>query len=258
MFLSIVTVVYNGEKTIARTIESVLNQSFEDYEYIIQDGGSKDNTLDIVKAYEEAFEGRLRIYSERDKGIYDAMNKGLAHANGDYVWLVNADDWITDNSLQIFFEFCKETGFKETVYSSRMNLVDAETLELKSTSSVSSFDSYKSACSQLKMGICHPATIVHRNVYKNIGVFDDRYFISADVDFCLRCYYNDVPVIFTPLVLTNMTDGGISNQLPIKKCMHDCNLRTSKFCKNWIHRVRYTIWYFIRLMIVKQIGYRTK
>ena len=258
MFISIVTVVFNGAMTIERTIQSVLKQGFKDYDYIIQDGCSKDNTLAIARSYEDKFEGRLTIYSEKDRGIYDAMNKGIAHAKGEYIWLVNADDYITDNALQAFYDFCKLTGFKEAVISSRMNLVDAETLQLKSTSSGGSLESYKNSCSKLKMGICHPASIVHRNIYKKIGVFDDRYYISADVDFCLRCYYANVPVLFTDLILTNMTDGGISNQLPIKKCIHDCNLRTSKFCKNWFHRIQYTVWYFIRLLIVKQIGYRTK
>ena len=258
MFLSIITVVYNGENTIERTIQSILKQGFKDYEYIIQDGESNDHTLDIAKSYENKFEGRLNIYSEKDNGIYDAMNKGIAHAKGEYIWLVNADDYITDNSLQMFYDFCKSTGFKEAVISSRMNLVDADTLQLKSTSSSSSIESYVKSCSKLKMGICHPASIIHRIIYKTVGVFDDRYYISADVDFCLRCYRANVPVIFTDLVLTNMTDGGISNQLPIKKCMHDCNLRTSKFCKNWFHRMQYTVWYFSRLLIVKQIGYRTK
>ena len=99
MFISIVTVVYNGEKTIRKTIESILCQEFKDYEYIIVDGLSKDNTVNIAREYERLFEGRLRIYSEPDKGIYDAMNKGIKLAKGDYIWLVNADDWIEKDAL---------------------------------------------------------------------------------------------------------------------------------------------------------------
>ena len=101
MFISIVTVVYNGENSIRKTIESVLCQEFKDYEYIIVDGLSQDNTVSIAKEYEERFEGRLRIFSERDKGIYDAMNKGIRLAKGDYIWLVNADDWIEPDALRV-------------------------------------------------------------------------------------------------------------------------------------------------------------
>ena len=82
---SIVTVCYNSEKTIARTLESVLVQEFKDYEYNIVDGNSKDNTLNILHEYESKFEGRMKIKSEPDKGIYDAFNKGILAATGDIV-----------------------------------------------------------------------------------------------------------------------------------------------------------------------------
>ena len=256
MFISIVTVVYNGEKTIRRTIESVLSQRFTDYEYIIVDGLSKDNTVSIAKEYEERFLGRLRIYSERDKGIYDAMNKGIRLAKGDYIWLVNADDYICDNALQELYDYCNGIGFKECVISSRMNVLDFSTYQVKYTSSGGSVEKFHSACQKLKMGICHPATIVHRGVYNKIGLYDDRYYISADVDFCIRCYREKVSVLFPSLIITNMTDGGISNRLPFKKCLHDCNIRTSKFCENSLHRFTYTLWYILRLLVVKIIGYQ--
>lgn len=256
MFISIVTVVYNGERTIRRTIESVLFQKFTDYEYIIVDGLSKDNTVSIAKEYEDRFSGRLRIYSERDKGIYDAMNKGISLSKGDYIWLVNADDFICGNALQELYDYCINIGFKESVISSGMNIVDSCTNQIRYTTKGGNIENFNNACRQLKMGISHPATIVHRGVYDKIGVYDDRYYISADVDFCIRCYREKITVLFSSLVITNMTDGGISNSLPIKKCLHDCNIRTSKFCKSSLHRTTYTIWYFVRLLIVKIIGYQ--
>ena len=93
-FFTIVTVCWNSDKTISRTIESVLEQDFKDYEYVIVDGGSTDNTIDIIKAYEPRFEGKLKYKSEPDKGIYDAFNKGIERATGKYIWLVNSDDYI--------------------------------------------------------------------------------------------------------------------------------------------------------------------
>ena len=82
MLFSIITICFNSEKTIERTIKSVLTQTFADYEYIIVDGGSRDSTLDIVKKYEPLFEGRMKWKSESDRGIYDAMNKGIMRSSG--------------------------------------------------------------------------------------------------------------------------------------------------------------------------------
>lgn len=87
MKLSIITVTYNSEKTLRDTIESVLSQTYTDYEYIIVDGASKDNTINIVKEYEPKFEGRMRWISGPDKGIYDAMNKGIKMSTGDVLVL---------------------------------------------------------------------------------------------------------------------------------------------------------------------------
>ena len=106
------------------------------------------------------------------------------------------------------------------------------------------------------MGICHPATIVHKDVYNNIGAYDDRYYISADIDFSLRCYENKVDVRFLPTIITNMTDGGISNAFPIKKNIHDANLRAKKFCKGKLHYLTFMIWYILRLFILKFRGYK--
>lgn len=255
-FISIVTVVYNGEKTIRKTIESVLCQSFKDYEYIIVDGLSKDNTLSIAKEYEERFEGRLRIYSERDKGIYDAMNKGIKHAKGDYIWLVNADDWMEPDALNDIYNYCKSEGFPTCVLSSCMNIIDAENGHIKHSTHGGDIKSYQKSCKKLGMGICHPATIVHKDVYNNIGAYDDRYYISADIDFSLRCYENKVDVRFLPTIITNMTDGGISNAFPIKKNIHDANLRAKKFSKGKLHYLTFMMWYILRLFVLKFRGYK--
>lgn len=257
MFISIITVVFNGEKTIERTIKSVLNQKFTDYEYIIQDGGSKDNTLQIAKSYEDKFAGCLRIYTEQDKGIYDAMNKGICKAKGDYIWMVNADDYLCEDALMKIYDYCKSINFKPCLLSARMNIVDATTGDLKAISKSDSVDSYQNNCKRLKMGICHPATIVHKEIYNQVGLYDDRYYISADIDFCIRTYKSKISVEFPSIVITNMTDGGISNQFSIKKNMHDCNLRASKFCTSTLNRIKFTTWYFFRLLVLKCIGYRS-
>lgn len=252
MFISIVTVVYNGEKTIRKTIESVLCQSFKDYEYIIVDGLSKDNTVSIAKEYEERFEGRLRIYSERDKGIYDAMNKGIKHAKGDYVWLVNADDWMEPNALQDIYNFYKESNLDfSQIIQGGINIRKSDDLSVKYSALPNNYEHFAKKSRKLQMGISHPAVIVPKNVYDEIGLYDDRYYISADVDFAIRCYRKGIKIGYMQSIITNMTDGGISNQFPIKKNWHDWNLRCDKFCSNKLHKIYYLSECFCKLIIKK-------
>ena len=92
MIISIITATYNSAKTLERTFQSVLNQTFKEIEYWVIDGGSTDGTLDIVRKYEPIFGGRMHWISERDKGIYDAMNKGVSRCTGDIIGLLNSDD----------------------------------------------------------------------------------------------------------------------------------------------------------------------
>jgi len=97
MKISIVTATYNSGESLRDTLESVLSQTYDDYEHIIVDGGSTDNTLDILREYEPRYNGRLKWHSEPDRGIYDAMNKGIARATGELVGLLNSDDFYTSD-----------------------------------------------------------------------------------------------------------------------------------------------------------------
>ncbi|MBR5663362.1 MAG: glycosyltransferase, partial [Bacteroidales bacterium] len=99
MKISLITVTFNSAETLRDTMQSVLNQTFKDIDYIIVDGKSKDGTLDIVKEFEPKFEGRLRWVSEPDKGIYDAMNKGVKMAQGDVVGILNSDDFFASDKV---------------------------------------------------------------------------------------------------------------------------------------------------------------
>ena len=252
-FISIVTVVYNGEKTIRKTIESVLCQDFKDYEYIIVDGLSKDNTVSLAKEYETCFEGRLRIYSEKDRGIYDAMNKGIKLAKGDYIWLVNADDWIEPNALADIQQSAKKSMNHNAIIAGWINVVSADGGDLIRIGQCSE-EGYKKACKKLGMGLCHPAAIVPRVVYETVGLYDDRYYISADMDFVLRCYRSNIPVKFLPKPLSNMARGGISSMFPVKKNLHDIWLRACKFKSNVFSRCFYMILATLKFFIIKMRG----
>ena len=99
MKITIITATCNSASTLRDTFESILRQTFQDYEYIVVDGASKDGTVEFIKEYEPRFGGRMKWSSEPDKGIYDAMNKGLAHATGDVVGLLNSDDFYTSDDV---------------------------------------------------------------------------------------------------------------------------------------------------------------
>ena len=99
MRISIITATFNSGRTVRDTMRSVLSQSYPDWEHIIVDGGSKDDTLDIIREMEPLYEGRLRWVSGRDRGIYDAMNKGVAMASGDVIGILNSDDFYTSQGV---------------------------------------------------------------------------------------------------------------------------------------------------------------
>ena len=113
--LSIITVVLNGEKYLEETIKSVLNQQYKNFEYIIIDGGSTDGTLEIIKRYNDELEYWI---SEKDKGIYDAFNKGMILAKGDYVGIVNSDDVYVDGAFEILNKYIKEYPDKDFIFGS--------------------------------------------------------------------------------------------------------------------------------------------
>ena len=194
---SIITISYNSESSIERTIKSVLSQSYKNYEYIVVDGGSIDKTIDIIKQYEPLFEGRMKWVSEPDKGIYNAMNKGVSRSDGDIIGIVNSDDWLEEESLQKIINvtetindisnciicgslrFHYENGVKQVFISNRKRFEDG----MKKHS--------------FNHGAYHPSMFVGKNVYKSVGLFDENFKIAADIDFVVRCYQSGIKFYFT-------------------------------------------------------------
>lgn len=208
---SIITVCYNSEKTLERTIKSVLSQTYKDYEYIIVDGVSKDRTLDIVKKYETLFEGRMKWKSEPDKGIYDAMNKGIRMASGEIIGIVNSDDWLESDALDIVNNiFMENEGNTDALYCGGINYHKLNGTVKRWCANLKSFN--RQAFLYIMSGIRHPATFVPRQVYERIGLFNDQMKLSADQDFVLRCYYGGVRFVEIPEVLSNMSEGGLSTE----------------------------------------------
>ena len=209
MIFSIITIAYNSEKTIERTLKSVLNQSNKDFEYIIVDGASNDSTLDIVKKYEPLFEGRMKWQSEPDKGIYDAMNKGVQRAFGTIIGIVNSDDWLESDALEtVENNFVNNGNDLNTIYCGGINFHRIDGSIKRWDANVKTFK--RQAPLYVMSGIRHPATFVPRQIYEKMGLFNDQMKLSADQDFILRCYYGGAKFLEIPNILSNMSEGGIS------------------------------------------------
>lgn len=207
MKFSIITVVYNAKDTIERTIKSVIKQKNVEIQYILIDGASNDGTIEILKANMSVFD---TFISESDGGIYDAMNKGIALANGNIINFLNADDYYNDEYVlskvaRLFSTEEVDVVFGDLIYFS-----------MKNPNKVTRYYSGKNFTSNsLKYGLMppHPATFIKRNVYENYGLFDTNFKIAGDFEFILRIFfYNKVKYKHLPEILIRMQSGGISNK----------------------------------------------
>lgn len=188
--ISVITVVRNAAGTIEQTIKSVLSQSYPFVEYIVLDGQSNDGTLEIIQKYKQDIHF---IRSEKDSGIYDAMNKGIRLTTGELIVLLNADDYFTDNCIQNVINKYNEIGKKECVIFGDAFIYYEEIKQ-------SALRKCKIAFSR-GMTIIHQAMFVHKKVYEKTGVYDLSFKNAADFDFTLRTYLTGVPYIHIPYPL---------------------------------------------------------
>jgi glycosyltransferase involved in cell wall biosynthesis len=226
MKISIVTATFNSGATVRDTLESVLRQNYKNYELIIKDGGSKDNTLEICRELEPAFEGRMKIISCPDKGLYDAMNQGIKAATGDVVGLLNSDDFYTsfDVLLAIARQF-ERTPEIDAVYGD-VHYVDWEdTTRLKRYYSSRLF---RPGWMRLGFMPAHPSFYCRKSVYDNLRLeatniegwkgetdcayFNTTYKIAADFECLLRLLYvGRIKTAYIWKDFVTMRHGGISS-----------------------------------------------
>jgi len=176
--ITIVTVCYNEEKNIARTIESVLMQTAMNFEYIICDGLSQDHTVAIAESYREAFSQKgisYRIFSEKDCGIYDAMNKGIDKAEGSYIWFLNAGDWLCAADVLEKFVSSIEKDTAPAVYYADFYIVEDHLQKRR----ICNADNMKRS-----MSVGHPS-MVARMDFMRARKFDTAYRLAADYNFVL-------------------------------------------------------------------------
>lgn len=209
MKLSLITVTYNSGATLAYTIESVLSQTYPDIEYIIVDGSSKDNTVTIIKEYEPQFKGRIKWISEPDKGLYDAMNKGIRMATGDIIGILNSDDFFTNqNVLQKVVDTFNEDASLDAVYGD-VHFVHPEDLER----CVRYYSSRIFNRKLMKLGFmpAHPSFYVRKECFEKYGIYKTDYKIAADFEFLLRVIYkNKIKTKYLPIDMVTMRTGGAS------------------------------------------------
>lgn len=196
--ISIITVVYNGEKFLEQTIQSVISQTYNNIEYIIIDGGSTDGTVDIIKKYEK----HLAYWvSEKDEGIYDAMNKGLKVATGKYVAFINADDWYAENVLEVVAKYMQKS--QADFIAGKIKIID----ENMGTSVVrkSNFDEYGK-------NIHHQASFIKTDLIR-AKPFNTKYRLAADRDMIIRVLKQEVSTLFIDVVISNFREGGAGSDL---------------------------------------------
>jgi glycosyltransferase len=208
MKITILTASYNCEDTILDCIKAVDDQSFVNLEHIVVDGKSEDATLNLLSA--QLKPNRI-IVSEKDKGLYDALNKGLALSSGDVVGILHADDVYADSEV---LSRVSEYFTNPEVLLIYGDLVYVDKVDLFKI--VRNWISGKFPNPNLKKGWMppHPTLFLRRSLYDKVGSFDKRYKISADYDFILRIFSHLTPeqVVYIPEVLVKMRTGGVSNR----------------------------------------------
>ena len=205
--ISVVTVALNAAGTLAQTLKSVAGQDWPDVEHWLIDGGSRDGTGELVKLHGNHLAGFI---SEPDRGLYDALNKGIARCTGDVVGFLNADDLYAGTRVLSRVAASFDSPGVGAVYGDLQYVGRDNTSEVIRYWRAGEFKRRKLAWGWMPP---HPTLYVRRETYQRIGVFDTSYRIAADYDFILRLFSDPhLRVVYIPEVLVNMRSGGVSNR----------------------------------------------
>lgn len=218
--VSIVTVVFNGVATIERTIKSIIGQTYENIEYIVIDGGSADGTVDLLKKYDDEIDFWV---SERDSGIYNAMNKGLAAASGDIISILNADDYYLDDAVEKVVRIINAGA--DIVYG-RLLMVDADGSNPLVLSPLPAEQLLSKGLQQ--MPIPHVTFFARKDVYVNTGRFDETFRIAADHDYVVRALKGGYVARDSGEVLAVGLRGGVSSNLRAYLEDYRCAIKNSR------------------------------
>lgn len=241
MKISIITVCFNAQRTIAETITSVCSQNYPDLEYLVIDGSSTDRTAEIIRAHPQ-FSRITTFLSEPDKGIYDAMNKGIGMASGDIIGLLNADDVYVDDSIlsqvaTVFLDKTIDACYADLVYVK----------EFDSSKVVRYWKSRDYFPGLFERGWmpAHPTFFVRREVYEKYGAFDLSYLKQADFELTMRYLaVEQIHASYIPKVWVKMRLGGASNRSILKAIY--ANLEAYRACKKHQLTVSVAPWFIFK------------
>lgn len=255
MKISIITATWNSGATLRDTLASVLAQSYQDFEHIIVDGLSKDNTLEIVREFEPHYNGRLKVVSEKDCGLYDAMNKGIAMATGDVIGILNSDDFYS--STEILKSVAENMEGVDAVYGDIHYVNDDNLQKNVRTYSSKNFRRWKMHLGYMP---AHPSFYCRREIYSKFGLFDLDFKVAADFEQLLRLIYvNKISTKYIPMDFVTMRTGGASSSgfQSHKKIFRDHRLA---YKKNGVYSnvILEAIRYFCRLATIysQRVGIR--
>ncbi len=207
--ISIITATFNSAKTLKDTIQSVLRQTNKDFEYLIIDGGSTDETIDIVKSYESEFSGRLKWVSEKDHGIYDAMNKGIKMASGDVVGILNSDDYFTSDDILQTVDNAFKSHEIDAIYGDIHFIRDGNLQKCVRYYSSRMFRPF-----WLRFGFmpAHPSFYCKREIFDKAGLYSLDYKIGADYEMMVRLFKrHKIKSLYVNKDFVTMRTGGASN-----------------------------------------------
>ena len=209
MKISLITITYNSAQTLKDTLTSVLEQGYTDIEYILVDGASKDDTVAIIKEFEPKFNGRMKWISEPDKGLYDAMDKGIRMATGDVIGILNSDDFFTSKEvLAKVAEAFEQDKQLDAVYGD-VHFVNPD--DLKKCVRYYSSKVFKKSLMRLGFMPAHPSFYLKKECFDKYGLYKTDYQIAADFEFLLRVIYKEnVKTRYLPIDMVTMRTGGAS------------------------------------------------
>lgn len=210
MLITVITVCFNSARTIGRTIETLRSQTYCDFEHIVIDGGSTDDTIEIVSA-SPSDRFTQTIISEPDNGIYDAMNKGIRLAKGEIIAFLNSDDWYGSpdllNRVASFFE--SDISADNDMIGGRVIQIDRDTGVWKRVIDTSLFQSWQLYCGNMPP---HPAIFVRKSVFSDVGHFNTKLKVAADFDFFVRSLLlKQMRISSLDGITTYMSAGGVSS-----------------------------------------------
>lgn len=210
--VTIITVVYNGEKYLGQTIESVINQTYKNIEYIIIDGGSTDGTLEIIKKYEKDISYWV---SEPDKGLYDAMNKGIGIAKGELIGMLNSDDWYELEAIEIMVEAYKNNPTKSIFHADRYDIDD------DGNKTVKKFHPSAFKFKYYGMTYNHPSMFITKEEYSK-HLYNIDLTSLSDYQFVLEAFLNNkYSLLYINKAIVNYRLDGVSAQMTLKNSLRE-------------------------------------